>query len=71
MAADPDDSDAWAAALLGASLEQDSARLQRVLSEAPAEPTPPSAEAVRALSELLSRVAGPDAIAAWKRGTAP
>jgi tetratricopeptide (TPR) repeat protein len=71
MAADPDDSDAWTAALLAASLEQDNARFQRVLSAPPAEPTPPSAEAVRALTELLSRVAGPDAVAAWKRASAP
>jgi len=69
--ADPDDSDAWTAALLGALLEHDSARFERVLSAAPAEPTPPSAETLRALSELLGRVVGPDAVAALKSGTGP
>lgn len=71
IGADPDDSDAWTAALLGSSLEQDSARFQRILSHPPGDPTPPSREAVRALTELLGRVAGPDAVAAWKHGTAP
>jgi tetratricopeptide (TPR) repeat protein len=68
-AADPDDSDAWTAALLTASLEADAEGFARILRDAPAEPTPLSPEAVAAMAELLSRIAGPDAGAALRAAT--
>jgi hypothetical protein len=69
LAADPDDSDAWTAALLSASLEPDPARLAETLARAPEAPTPPSPEGVAALNELLGRIAGPDAAAALRAAT--
>jgi tetratricopeptide (TPR) repeat protein len=69
LAADPDDSDAWTAALLSASLEPDPARFAETLAHAPEAPTPPSPEALAALNELLARIAGPDANAALRAPT--
>lgn len=63
--ADPNDSDAWVAALFAADLKGDRAELERLLREAPAAPTPPNPLALELLATLLERLAGDDARRAW------
>jgi tetratricopeptide (TPR) repeat protein len=70
LAADPDDSDAWAAALLVSSLEREPLRLRETLINAPSDPTPPSPEAISALNEVIERLAGPEAAASFREAVA-
>lgn len=58
LAADPDDSDAWIAALVLADLEGDAERFRTTALAAPERPTPPSPEALQALDRLLRRRLG-------------
>lgn len=69
LAADPDDTEAWVAALLIADLERDADAFDDLLRHPPDEPTPPSAEAVRALHELVSRRAGAESARALREAT--
>nr|PZN26615.1 MAG: hypothetical protein DIU78_07290 [Pseudomonadota bacterium] len=57
-AADPDDVDAWVAALLVADLERDSVAFAELLRHLPTAATPPSADALAALHEIVSRRTG-------------
>ncbi|MFZ5894413.1 MAG: hypothetical protein ACOY0T_25350 [Myxococcota bacterium] len=65
LGADPNDADAWVAALVAADLARDRAALARLLHEDPVAPSPPSSLALELLGELLARLAGDDARAAW------
>jgi tetratricopeptide (TPR) repeat protein len=69
LRADPDDSDAWAAALLVASLEPGAPRLSALLARPPEDPTPLGPEALAVLTEIVARVAGADAKAALQSVT--
>jgi tetratricopeptide (TPR) repeat protein len=66
LAADPDDADAWIAALVVADLERDDRRWQRALARLGDEPLTPTPLAVRLLGELIARRAGADAARAWR-----
>jgi hypothetical protein len=63
--ADPEDVDAWVAGLVSADLRQDRRELERALHAVPTAPSAMSPLAVRLHAELLERVVGPDARAAW------
>jgi tetratricopeptide (TPR) repeat protein len=70
LALDPNDSDAWIAALAAADLGGDRARVDQLLDESPPLPSPASPLGLELLSELLARLAGDDARAAWEHGHA-
>lgn len=65
LSADPNDSDAWVAALVAADLEGDRAEIERLLRESPTEPSRPNPLALELLAALLERLAGDDARRAW------
>jgi len=68
LAADPNDADAWIAALAAADLGRDRAAVERLLNEIPVAASTPKPLALELLSELLARLAGDDARAAWDAG---
>jgi tetratricopeptide (TPR) repeat protein len=65
LGANPDDPDAWIALIGATELERDFARLGEVARQVPTSPAAPSPLAVRLHAELLGRLVGADARAAW------
>lgn len=65
LGADPDDADAWITSLLTADLRRDQAELERTLLKVPSDPSGLSPAAARLLGQLLDRLVGRDARAAW------
>ena len=63
--ADPNDSDAWVAALVAADLSGDRGEVERLLREDPTSPSPPNPLALELLATVLERLAGDDARHAW------
>jgi len=61
LRADPQDTDAWTAALVAADRVGDERRFAEILPLLDAEPLPPSPRALALLSELIAHRAGPDA----------
>jgi hypothetical protein len=62
MNADPDDADAWVAALTAADLRRDRAAFTATLQRAPRAPSPLGSLALQLLEELIRRKDGPDAL---------
>ena len=72
LGANPDDADAWVAAVAAANLERKLDGFQKMLGAAPEQPSAPSPAALEVLAEVLNRVVGPEAKAAWQAaGAAP
>jgi tetratricopeptide (TPR) repeat protein len=67
--ADPNDSNAWIAALCAADLAGDRKSVERLLSEAPVSPSPANPLALELLGELLARLAGDDGARAFNAVT--
>jgi Tfp pilus assembly protein PilF len=66
LGANPDDADAWIAALCAASLERNEAAFLSTLRAAPLDASTPSAAGLELLGELLERRIGPEAKSAWQ-----
>jgi tetratricopeptide (TPR) repeat protein len=71
LAADPDDTDAWVAALVAADLLGDEERFQRLLRVLSDTPLPISPPALHLLSELVARRCGANAAAALALAARP
>jgi hypothetical protein len=65
LGADPDDADAWLSSLMAADLRGDRSEFARLLRECPASPSALSPHAAHLHAELLERLIGPEARAAW------
>ncbi|MGC4092357.1 MAG: hypothetical protein QM756_31645 [Polyangiaceae bacterium] len=65
LGADPNDANAWVAALSAADLSRDRQTLERLLREDPVSPSPPNPLALELLGEALARLVGEEARAAW------
>jgi tetratricopeptide (TPR) repeat protein len=65
LGANPDDSDAWVARVVAADLRRDRADFENALRDAPASASGLSPVASRLYAELLERVVGAEARAAW------
>jgi hypothetical protein len=63
--ADPNDSNAWIAALCAADLAGDRKSVERLLSDDPVSPSPANPLALELLGELLARLAGDDGARAF------
>jgi tetratricopeptide (TPR) repeat protein len=71
LAADPDDTDAWVAALVSADLLGESERFEVLLGALSETPLPISAAALELLVELVARRCGPNAAAALSLAARP
>ena len=65
LGANPDDANAWVARVVAADLQHDRVELARALNESPTSPSALDPVATRLYAELLERLVGPDARAAW------
>jgi tetratricopeptide (TPR) repeat protein len=65
LGADPDDANAWVARVVASDLRRDQPELERALRESPSAPSALSPLATRLYAELLERLVGPEARAAW------
>ena len=65
LGADPDDGDAWVARVVAADLRRDRADFESALRDVPASASALSPVASRLYAELLERVVGAEARAAW------
>jgi tetratricopeptide (TPR) repeat protein len=66
LGANPDDADAWIAAVAAADLQRNLDGLRSALGTAPEQASAPSPAALELLGELLDRMVGPEAKAAWQ-----
>jgi Tfp pilus assembly protein PilF len=71
LAADPDDANAWIAALAAADLARDRSSVEHLVTAAPIAASTPNPLALELLGELLARLVGDDARAAWDAAGAP
>jgi tetratricopeptide (TPR) repeat protein len=71
LSADPDDGDAWVAALAAADLRQDAAAFERAVRALGHDPIAPSPLGARLFAEVLQRRLGEAAAAAWLEAYGP
>jgi hypothetical protein len=71
LTADPDDGDAWVAALVAADLQRDAAAFERALLALGRHPVAPGALGARLFAQVLERRLGDAAAAAWLKAHGP